>query len=383
MKKTFILAFALLSVSVYAQKGDSEPIVDYVFTDIKTAPETPVKDQANSGTCWSFAGLGFIESDLMRKGKGEHDLSEMWIVRNTYLAKALKYARMHGHSNLGQGGATHDVFNVIDKYGIVPEEVYTGLQYGTDEHIHGEVDALIIGYMENVVKNKNRTLSDSWVDGLNGILDAYFGEIPEEFTYKGKKYTPESFAKELGIKGSDYQSYTSFTHHPFGSEFAIEVPDNWSWDRSKNVEIDELINIIDTALENGQSVLWASDVSEPGFQYNRGFAVLAEMDIKNLQDSEKAKWSALNDRERRSQLMQFSAPVTEEEVTQESRQIEFDNYQTTDDHGMVITGIAKDQFGNKFYRVKNSWNTDNVYDGYFYVSEPFVRAKTMNIVVNK
>ncbi len=382
MKRTILLAFALLSVGAYAQRGESKP-VEYVFTDIKTAPETPVKDQANSGTCWSFAGLGFIESDLMRKGKGEHDLSEMWIVRNTYLAKALKYARMHGHSNLGQGGATHDVFNVIDKYGIVPEEVYTGLQYGTDEHIHGEVDALIIGYMENVVKNKNRKLSTSWVDGLNGILDAYFGEVPEEFTYRGKKYTPKSFAEAMDIKGSDYQSYTSFTHHPFGTEFAIEVPDNWSWDRSKNVEIDELMEILDSALERGESVLWASDVSEPGFQYNRGFAVLAEMDIKNLQDSEKAKWSALNDRERRSQMMQFSAPVTEEKVTQESRQAEYDNYETTDDHGMVITGIAKDQFGNKFYRVKNSWNTDNVYDGYFYVSEPFVRAKTMNIVVNK
>lgn len=388
MKKILIVALALASVASYAKgpkskKEAKKPEAAYVFTDIKTAPESPVKDQANSGTCWAFSGLGFIESDLMRQGKGEYDLSEMWISRHTYLEKARKFLRMHGKSNLGQGGATHDVFNVIDKYGIVPEEVYTGLNYGTTQHIHGELDAAIIAYMNAIVTNPNRKISTAWEAGLNGILDAYFGEVPETFVYNGKEYTPKSFAAELGIKGSDYQSYTSFTHHPFGAEFALEVPDNWAWGMSMNVPIDEMTVIIDKAINNGESVFWASDVSEPGFQYNKGFCVLAEMDVKNIADSEKAKWSELTEAEMRREMMKFETAVTEEEVTQESRQAEFDNFQTTDDHGMVITGVAKDQNGNKFYRVKNSWAADNVYGGYFYVSEPFVRAKTMNIMVKK
>lgn len=381
----FILSLALLSMASYAKKPQEAPKPEqpYTFTDVIVSNESPVKDQNNSGTCWSFAGIGFIESDLMQKGKGVHDLSEMWIVRYTYIGKATKYLRMHGGSGLSQGGATHDVFNVIDKWGIVPEEVYAGLNYGTDAHVHGELDAAIKGYMDGIVKNLNRTISTSWLDGLNGILDAYLGAVPETFEYQGKTYTPKSFAAELGIKGSDYQSYTSYTHHPFGTEFAIEVPDNWDWGLSMNVPLDEMIEIIDKAIEDGGTVLWASDVSEPGFQYNKGFCVLAELNIDNIADSEKAKWSDLTEVEMQRELLKFTGPVKEEVVTQESRQKEYDNYQTTDDHGMVITGIAKDQNGNKFYRVKNSWNTENIYDGYFYVSEPFVRAKTMNIVVKK
>ncbi len=386
MKKLIILALAILPMMAIAQKKSKKESKDkgaYTFTEVITSPESSVKNQASSGTCWSFAGIGFIEGELIGEGKGEHDLSDMWIVRHTYFEKALKYARMHGKINLSAGGATHDVYNMIDKYGIVPEEVYTGLQYGTTRHQHAELDGAILAYMNNVIANKNRSLSTAWVDGLNGILDAYLGELPTEFEYQGKTYTPRSFADELGINGSDFQSYTSFTHHPFGVEFAIEVPDNWAWGVSKNVELDELIKVIDTALENGKSVMWAADVSEPGFQYNKGFAVLAETELANMSDSEKAKWSNLSPAEMRSQIMSFNEPVTEKTVTQENRQREFDNYQTTDDHGMVITGIAKDQNGNKFYRVKNSWGADNVYGGYFYASEAFVRAKTMNIVVTK
>ncbi len=388
MKKLLIIALAFAAVGTsYAKKPSKKDkkheVVEYVFTDVTSSPESSVKDQNNSGTCWCFSGLSFIESDLMKQGKGELDLAEMFVVRNTYVEKAKKYLRMHGGSALSQGGATHDVFNQIDKYGIVPEEVYPGLEYGLDAHVHGEVDAAIKGYMDGVVKNANRKISTAWLEGLNGILDAYFGEYPSEFTYNGKKYTPKSYAEELGIKGSDYQSYTSFTHQPFGVEFPIEVVDNWAWGLSMNVPMDEMIEIMDKALENGESVYWASDVSEPGFQYNKGFCVLIETDAKNLQDSEKAKWSDLSPEQLRSQLMEFSAPVQEKVVTQESRQTEYDNYLTTDDHGMVITAIAKDQFGNKFYRVKNSWNTENIYKGYFYVSEAFVKAKTMNFVVRK
>lgn len=385
MKKTLLtatLSMAVLSLSAQSTLSKSDS-TGYQFTVKKEVAATPVKNQASSGTCWSFSGLAFIESELLRNGKGEHDLSEMWIVRHTYLDKARKYARMHGSLNLAGGGATHDVFNVIDQYGIVPEEAYTGLNYGSDKHIHGELDATIKAYMDAIIRNPNRTLSTAWETGLNGILDAYLGKMPEKFNYRGKEYTPESFAKEMDIKGSDYVSLTSFNHHPFYSSFAIEVPDNWAWGLSYNLPLDELAAIFDQAINNGYSVLWAADVSERGFLYNKGFAIIPEVKVDDMSDSEKAKWSALTPKERDQAIYKFDKPGSEATVTQQSRQAEFDNYKTTDDHGMQITGIATDQNGTKYYKVKNSWGTDQLYKGYFYASEPFIKGKTMNIMVSK
>lgn len=382
MKKIILVVIALAAISTcYAKKPAvvEKPKKAYTFTDIITIAATPVKNQASSGTCWSFSGLGFLESELLKNGKAEQDLSDMWIVRNAYFDKAVKYARMHGEINLGGGGSALDVIDMIDKYGIVPEEVYRGLNYGTQKHIHSEIDKVIKAYMDAVIAN--RSLTTAWQAGLNGILDAYFGVMPTEFTYNGKSYTPKSFAAELELKGSDYQSFTSFTHHPFGAPFAIEVQDNWAWAPSMNVPLDELISIIDKALANGSTVLWAADVSESGFQYNKGFAVLPVLKIDDMKGSEKAKWSALNEKELSKQILKFEEAVEEIEVSQESRQLWFDNYQTTDDHGMVIVGTATDQNGKKFYKVKNSWGPDNIYKGYFYVSEPFIKGKTMNIVV--
>ena len=375
-----MVAFGL---SAQADNKTEEVKTPYQFTAVNDLSATSVKDQYSSGTCWSFAGIGFLESELLRMGKGEYDLSEMWIARHAYHDKADKYVRLHGKGNFSQGGATHDVFNAVREYGIVPEEVYSGLQYGTAKHEHSEVEAVLKGYMDAVVTNPNGRLSTAWLDGVDGILDAYLGEVPETFIYNGKEYTPQSFAEELGLNMDDYVSITSFTHHPFYTQFAGEVPDNWAWGLSHNVPLEEMMEIIDNALLNGYSVEWAADVSEPGFQYSKGFAVIPAGTSSEASDLEWAKWETMSSNSRRAMIAKATEPIEEMEITQELRQEGYDNYETTDDHGMLITGIFTDQNGNTFYKVKNSWDVSNIYDGYFFASAPFVAYKTMNIVVHK
>ena len=375
-----MVAFGL---SAQADNKTEEVKTPYQFTAVNDLSATSVKDQYSSGTCWSFAGIGFLESELLRMGKGEYDLSEMWIARHAYHDKADKYVRLHGKGNFSQGGATHDVFNAVREYGIVPEEVYSGLQYGTAKHEHSEVEAVLKGYMDAVVTNPNGRLSTAWLDGVDGILDAYLGEVPETFIYNGKAYTPQSFAEELGLNMDDYVSITSFTHHPFYTQFAVEVPDNWAWGLSYNVPLEEMMEIIDNALLNGYSVEWAADVSEPGFQYSKGFAVIPAGTSSEASDLEWAKWETMSSNSRRAMIAKATEPIEEMEITQELRQEGYDNYETTDDHGMLITGIFTDQNGNTFYKVKNSWDVSNIYDGYFFASAPFVAYKTMNIVVHK
>ena len=377
---TLMVAFGL---SAQADNKTEEVKTPYQFTAVNDLSATSVKDQYSSGTCWSFAGIGFLESELLRMGKGEYDLSEMWIARHAYHDKADKYVRLHGKGNFSQGGATHDVFNAVREYGIVPEEVYSGLQYGTAKHEHSEVEAVLKGYMDAVVTNPNGRLSTAWLDGVDGILDAYLGEVPETFIYNGKEYTPQSFAEELGLNMDDYVSITSFTHHPFYTQFAVEVPDNWAWGLSYNVPLEEMMEIIDNALLNGYSVEWAADVSEPGFQYSKGFAVIPAGTSSEASDLEWAKWETMSSNSRRAMIAKATEPIEEMEITQELRQEGYDNYETTDDHGMLITGIFTDQNGNTFYKVKNSWDVSNIYDGYFFASAPFVAYKTMNIVVHK
>lgn len=375
-----MVAFGL---SAQVDNKTEEVKTPYQFTAVNDLSATSVKDQYSSGTCWSFAGIGFLESELLRMGKGEYDLSEMWIARHAYHDKADKYVRLHGKGNFSQGGATHDVFNAVREYGIVPEEVYSGLQYGTAKHEHSEVEAVLKGYMDAVVTNPNGRLSTAWLDGVDGILDAYLGEVPETFIYNGKEYTPQSFAEELGLNMDDYVSITSFTHHPFYTQFAVEVPDNWAWGLSYNVPLEEMMEIIDNALLNGYSVEWAADVSEPGFQYSKGFAVIPAGTSSEASDLEWAKWETMSSNSRRAMIAKATEPIEEMEITQELRQEGYDNYETTDDHGMLITGIFTDQNGNTFYKVKNSWDVSNIYDGYFFASAPFVAYKTMNIVVHK
>lgn len=378
-----LLLITFFSVNtLFAQDKDDS---GYEFTTIKRLEATSVKNQYRSGTCWSFSGISLLESEMLRNGKDPIDLSEMWIVRNAYSDKALKYARFHGNLNFAGGGAFHDVTNMIRKYGIVPEEVYDGLEYGTENHVHSEMDAVLKGYMDKVIENKNRKLTPVWHEGFNGILDAYLGEKPETFTYKGKQYTPQSFASEfVDLDMGDYVELSSYTHHPFYSKFILEVPDNWAYDEVYNLPIDELMEVIDASIMNGYTVAWAADVSEKGFSWKNGVAIVPARDIEDMDDLERAKWDELSEEEMEERMYSFDKPVPEKTITQEMRQEAFNNWQTTDDHGMHITGIAEDQNGTKYYIVKNSWSGEgHIYDGYFYASEAFVRYKTMDIMIHK
>ena len=385
MKKFFVsalmLAFALSSVSAKDKKKTEDE--GYVFTTVKEVKITPVKNQNRTGTCWCFSTLGFLESELLRMGKGEYDLSEMFIVSKNYKDKAEKFVRLHGELNYAQGGSFEDVLQAWKDYGIVPESVMNGLQYGEDMHVHNELESASRAYLDQIIKNPNRKLSTAWKKGFDGIIDAYLGTAPEKFTYNGKEYTPKSFAAELGINPDDYVSLTSYTHHPFYSEFAIEVQDNWRWATSYNLPIDELMQVFDNAINTGYTIAWGSDVSEKGFTRN-GIGVIPDIESMERSGSDQDRWLGLSTSEKDAEIKKMmEKPCKELEITQEMRQEAYDNYETTDDHGMQIYGIAKDQTGKKFYMIKNSWGTDNKYKGTWYISENFVKYKTMNIVVHK
>ncbi|MBN1252585.1 MAG: aminopeptidase [Bacteroidales bacterium] len=375
----FVLIIFLISNSkIVGQEG-------YKFTDIKRLPVTSVKDQYRSGTCWSFSGLAFLEAEMLRIGKTDvPDLSEMFVVRNCYFDKAVKNVRLHGALNFGGGGAFHDVIYVLKNYGLVPEEAYSGLQYGEDNHVHGELDEVLKDYIDGVIKNENKKLSTAWKNGFSGILDAYFGQQFMKFTYKEKEYTPKSFAKSVvGLDEDDYVTITSFNHHPYYQPFILEIPDNWLWGQAYNLPMDVMLQVVDNSIENGYTVAWATDVSEKGFSHRNGVAIVPGKDIKEMNDTERSKWESLTKKEQEALLYSFDNPIEEKKITQQIRQEDFDNYETTDDHGMLIIGTAKDQNGKKYYIVKNSWAESNKYKGYLYVSEAFILYKTTNIMVNK
>jgi bleomycin hydrolase len=383
--KYLVLVIALM-FSVYGAKAQDEGKEGgYHFSDIKEIPNTSVKDQYRSGTCWSFSGLSFLESEMLRLGRPEVDLSEMFIVWHAYDLKAAKYVRLHGSLNFTAGGAFHDVTRIIKNYGIVPEEVYAGLNYGEKKHVHGEMDRVLKKQVDAIIENPNKKLSSAWTDVIRGTLDSYLGEIPKTFEYKGKKYTPQSFAENyVGLNMDDYVEVASYTHHPFYSKFIIEVPDNWMWDEVYNVPLNELEQIIDNSIESGYTVAWAADVSEKGFNTSKvGVAVVPELDREEMSDAEISRWENLSEKEQNEELFKLDKPGLEKEITQEMRQESFDNYETTDDHGMLIVGTAKDQNGDIYYKVKNSWGDYNDHKGFFYASKPYVRYKTMSIMVHK
>ena len=386
MKKYISTALCAVALAASAQPTDSIPAdsVKFVFTDVITIPTTSVKDQNKSGTCWCFAGTSFFEDEIMRKGGDSLDISEMFTVRKCYEDKAERFIRLYGETNFAAGGSIMDVPYVWENYGAIPEEAYRGLEYGEDKHVHGELDAALSAYLKAIVKKPNKKLSTAWRKGVQGILDAYLGAVPETFEYKGKTYTPASYAASLGLKMDDYVPLTSFTHHPYYKAFPVEVPDNWLWADYMNVPLDELKAIVDNSLEKGYSVVWAADVSEGGFKWTDGVALMPKGKSEGDMDgTELARWVKLSDKERQNDKYEFSGPVEEINVTPELRQEMFDNQETTDDHGMVIVGTATDQKGNRYYKVKNSWDNNQIYDGFFYVSEPYFLAKTVDILVNR
>lgn len=384
-KKKLSLVIALMITTIFtgfSQEEDAK--IGYDFEVIKQLESTSVKNQFRSGTCWSFSAISFLESELLRMGKPAINLSEAWVIRHSYSDKAERYVRWHGHLNFAGGGAFHDVTNCMIKYGIVPESIYDGLNYGTDKFVHGEFDSVLKGYMNQVIRNRNKELSTAWHNGLEGLLDAYLGEKVESFTYEGKKYTPESFVTDyLELNPENYIELTSFTHHPYYSKFILEVPDNWSYDEVYNVTLDDFIEVIDYSIENGYTVAWAGDVSEKGFSWSKGIAVVPDVEYEETTGTDKERLTGLTTKEKNELIYSFEKPVKELEITPELRQKAFDNYSTTDDHGMHIVGIAKDQKGTKFYIVKNSWDVDNPFNGYIYMSEAFIKYKATDIMINK
>ena len=389
MKKVSILICTLLlAVSVQAQKKPVNEKKDndiYTFTMVKDLPATPVKNQNRSGTCWCFSTIAFIESELLRIGKPEYDLAEMFVVRKNFEDKAEKYVRMHGKMTFSPGGLFESPLQAIRLYGLMPEEAYRGLNYGDTAHMHTELDDVTDAYIQAVVSNRSKKLTTAWKDGYSNILDAYLGKVPEKFTYQGAEYTPQSFASSLGLNFDDYVVVTSFTHHPFYTKFALEVPDNYFWGKAYNLPLDELMQVVNHSIEQGYTVAWDSDISEKGFRHKDGYAIVPEKDEDLDQTgSDRDRWEAASGSKSGKKEEPKPSTIKEKIITQELRQKSFDNYETVDDHLMLITGTAKDQNGNTFYKVKNSWGTDRSrYYGYLFVSAPFVEYKTISILVNK
>jgi len=364
---TAALLFVFIPLLVHAQDKEKKEV--YKFEMVKEVKTTPVKNQANSGTCWSFATTSFVETELIRLGKGEHILSPMFSVRQAYLPKAINYIRYSGLTNFGGGGQAHDVMNVIKEYGFVPEEIYNGMNIGEDNHNHGEMDVVLKAIVDAVNKNAGKKITPRWKEVFESTLNIYLGVPPKEFSYQGKTYTPKSFAESLGFKPEDYVELASYMHHPFYSKFDLEVPDNWSKDLYYNVPIDELIKTIDNAIMNGYSVVWDGDVSEKKFD-RKGLAIIP---LNEEASTEKPTEDSVD-----------VQPEKEKVITQRMRQETFDSRTTTDDHLMHIVGIAKDQNGTKYYYVKNSWGTkDKKYGGYWYMSESYIRLKTIAVMIHK
>jgi bleomycin hydrolase len=366
-----LLSVLLLSFGVGIQaQDDVKKEEGYQINPVYTTDYTEVKSQGMSGTCWSFCTTSFLESEMIRLGKDPVDLSEMWIVRQIYLDKFQNYIRRDGHANFSQGGLSHDLMNAYSVAGIVPEQVFDGKREGMKIHRHGELEAVLKGMADGVLKKADGELSEVWLNACEEVLDVYLGDAPEQFEYNGKDYTSLSFADEVvGIDPADYVELTSFSHHPFYTTFVLEIPDNYSNGSYYNIPIDELMEVMGNALKEGYSIAWDGDVSEKGFSARYGLAIVPE-----------TPWNAIPKSERD---IYFKTPHPEKEITQENRQSEFNDAKTTDDHLMHITGLATDQNGVKYYLTKNSWGMIGPMNGLMYMSDAYVKLKTVAIMIHK
>lgn len=380
MKKICMSALmALISLGVHAQDDLIKALENntslaakegFIFKPVVNLERTSIKDQGSSGTCWSYAGNALLESEMLRLGKQAVDISEIYTARCVYIEKAKNYVRMHGNLNWGDGGLLHDVGNIYQQYGALPQQVYTGLNYGTDINRFGEMQSALKGFLDGIIQNKNGILTPNWLTAFTAILDSYLGSVPESFEYQGKTYTPKTFAKEvIGIKADSFVELVALAHEPLYQEVFIPVPDNWSFDYAYNVTMDDFIQVIDNALDHGYTIGWAADVSEKYFSWKNGIAYVPEIEYKDMSVEER-------------QTM-FNGPKEEMEITQKMRKQAFDNYSTTDDHAMQIVGKAKDQNNKTYYIVKNSWGTGNDHQGYLYVTKNYILLKTNSLYLNK
>lgn len=375
--KSFILScvFVFSVASTFGQ--------GYLFTEVTKIPVTPVKNQASSGTCWCFATTSFMEAELLRMGKGTYDLSEMFIVRQKYMNQLQDNYLRQGRGNIGEGSLSHTFMHAFDQVGIVPEEIYTGINYESDKHNHTELSTYLNAIANAAVKMKKR--SPEYNELITALFDIYLGKLPEKFNYKGKEYTPKSYAASLGLKMDDYVELGSFSHRPYYAKFELEIPDNWEHEHIYNIPLDEMEQVMDNALKNGYTVCWDGDVSEKGFSFKNGVAINPE--VKNVDEystTDRARFEKMDVKERLEEVYKFEHPFPEVKVTPEVRQDGYESFLTTDDHLMHLTGITKDQNGTKYYITKNSWGTErNAFDGYLNMSESFIRAKTIYIMVHK
>ena len=374
----------LISVAVFAFAIASfAQAPGYEFTTVVSHKATPVKDQSSTGTCWCFATASFMESELLRMGKGEYDLSEMFIVRQKYMNQMEDNYLRRGKGNIGEGSLAHTFKNAYKQVGIVPEEAYSGLIDGNKEHNHGALSRYFKALVDANIASKKRTPQFDAL--INNLFDIYLGKVPEKFTYKGKEYTPQSFTESLGLNMDDYVELTSFTHKPYYETFSPEVPDNWENQPMYNLPLDELIGVIDYALNKGYTVCWDGDVSEQGFSFKNGIAINPQVeDVKDYSTTDRARFEKMPKYQRMDEVFKFEHPYPEINVTPEIRQDGYEKFVTTDDHLMHITGIVKDQNGTKYYITKNSWGAEsNKSGGYLNMSESYVRAKTICVMVHK
>lgn len=386
MKKAIVLALlAVSTLGAHAEKKDSVIPNKPVFTVIKKNPITSIKDQNRSGTCWDYSTLSYFESEILKATGKTYDLCESFVANKTYMDRAIQVVRLHGDCQFAEGGSTYDPLYCLEHYGICPENAmpFPGTLYGDSLNNFGEFFSVMTPYVESVAKSSLKKISSQWKVGLQGILDAYLGKCPEQFTYEGKTYTPKTFAASLGLDWNNYMSFTSFSHHPFWSQFAVEVQDNWRNPLTWNVPVDDLQKIIDNAIMNGYTIAWGGDVSEDGFT-RKGLAYnVDEKKLENMKGSDMAHWLKLTPAKKKNIVDSLGVNVPEVVPTQKQRQERFDDWELTDDHGMLIFGIAKDQNGKEYYMVKNSWGKSGDYDGIWYMTKNFIIANTMDFMVNK